>query len=65
MIRRLLAAIRRAFGLQPALVQAGGHVVYEAGACRECGRTTAVINGRCWHCRTGNPPVEEPMTWAG
>lgn len=65
MIRRFLARIRRALGLDRELVQAGGRVAYEAQACTRCGRKTAVVGGLCWHCRTGNPPVEEPMVWEG
>jgi hypothetical protein len=64
-IRRLIASIRRLLGLERALVQAGGRVAYESAGCRECGRTNAVIGGLCWYHRTGNEPVEEPMSWDG
>jgi hypothetical protein len=63
MIRRLQAILeliaRRLRPEPPALFR----VVYAKGVACECGETSAVLDGKCWYCRTGNTPVKEPMVW--
>lgn len=63
MIARIRAAIARLLGRRQAVPL--GKVVYEKGSCQQCGRTNAVRDGLCWFCRTGNEPVDEPMSWSG
>ena len=60
---RIRAWIRARLGRSAGLT--AHSVAYESGACRECGGRSAVLEGRCWYCRTGNEPVTEPMVWTG
>lgn len=62
-MRRLRALLDRLLGRKP--TPELGKVTYETGRCQQCGGDSAVINGSCWYCRTGNEPVTEPMVWSG
>lgn len=42
-----------------------GKVAYDTSKCSRCGDTSAVMDGLCWYCRTGNERVSEPMVWTG